>query len=373
MILFLSLDAMDSEDFSYMENSPKLRKYFKDISRVKNAESVFVTNTYVVHTSIVSGVLPYRHGIIENLEINSPDWRWFYKGIKSKTLFGAAAKAGLKTASVLWPVTAGGPIKFNMPEILPSKPGDTQIKVSLRNGSKLFQLQMFSRYKNLLDGVKQPNLDNFSARVTVDLVKSRKADLVFAHFTDVDSHKHVYGPKSLESRMAIERVADRLVPILSAADLNRDDVFIFGDHGCLPINETIDLNKKFSGFHQCGGSAFYLGNDELTDALRGAPYVKRFISEDELKSSGFDKAAKFGVEAAPGFHFAPEGNIYKGDHGYSTRNENYAPSIYALGKNIRKNILIESGSLLDICPTALEILKLPPWETDGKILKKILS
>ena len=78
-----------------------------------------LTVTGAGHTSMVTGCSPDKHGIIANtpfdpLSKNQGGWYWYAEDIRVPTLWDAAARAGLATASVDWPVTVGANINYNI-------------------------------------------------------------------------------------------------------------------------------------------------------------------------------------------------------------------------------------------------------------------
>jgi hypothetical protein len=80
---------------------------------------VLPTVTYPSHTTLVTGVAPATHGILNNspfdpLHRNQDGWMWYAEDIKAETLWAAARKAGFVSSSVDWPVTVGAPIAFNI-------------------------------------------------------------------------------------------------------------------------------------------------------------------------------------------------------------------------------------------------------------------
>ncbi len=87
-------------------------------------EGVYPSVTYPAHTTLITGVRPAVHGIIQNRIFEAPtaphtrEWYWFSSALKSETLWGLAKKAGLVSAAVGWPVTVGADIDYNMPEIV---------------------------------------------------------------------------------------------------------------------------------------------------------------------------------------------------------------------------------------------------------------
>ncbi len=407
MLIFISLDALSTNDFKTVLESKRLKKYLNTASYVNEVSSVFVSNTYTAHSSIVTGVLPKRHGIIDNLVFDpgnpEPNWKWYEPDIKTPNLFRAAAKHKLKTAALLWPVSAKAPIKYNMPEILP-RGKESQISKSLKSGSKLFQIEMFLKYKDILDGVKQPNLDNFVFTCMKDVIRNKKIDLLFAHFTEVDTAKHIYGPNSEEAKTALKRHIYRLEKIFTVLEdknkLKDSTVFIFGDHSSLECTskfcpnlvlrklqladfEDTNLKSYSAWFKVCGGTAFLKLYDKSKEEIirkaiseiieKGGP-IKRFLSDKEMRTSGFSEDFTLGIEASDScFFYELKEDSYRGQHGYTLKHDDYSTSIIAFGKGIKENAFIPKASILDICPTALEILDIPQWPTDGNILTDILN
>lgn len=69
--------------------------------------------TYPSHTSIATGVRPARHGITQNTAFDakngSRQWLMDARLVKAPALWNVARAAGLTTAALSWPVTAGAP------------------------------------------------------------------------------------------------------------------------------------------------------------------------------------------------------------------------------------------------------------------------
>ena len=86
-------------------------------------EGVYPTVTYPQHTTMVTGLRPAAHGIVQKHIFEAPSepqtryWYWYAKALKAETLWTVAKKAGLTTADVGLPVTVGAEIDYNVPEI----------------------------------------------------------------------------------------------------------------------------------------------------------------------------------------------------------------------------------------------------------------
>src|SRR5687768_17471482 len=101
---------------------PALRRLMQQGAHASGVVGVVPTVTYPSHTTLMTGLAPREHGIISNtpfdpLNVNKEGWYWYAEDIKTKTLWEVAAGAGLRTASVNWPVTVGDRhIAFLLPE-----------------------------------------------------------------------------------------------------------------------------------------------------------------------------------------------------------------------------------------------------------------
>jgi len=152
-LLLISFDAVGDVFFDRMMARPNFRALAKRAAVRRGVDSVFVTNTYPVHTSVVTGVPPGVHGLTSNTEpfpVRHAKWRYESKEIQAKTIWQMAAARGRKVAAVLWPVTGGAKeIRWNIPELL-VQPGENQIRMNLQYGSKLIQLREVLKHRALM-------------------------------------------------------------------------------------------------------------------------------------------------------------------------------------------------------------------------------
>ena len=130
-VLVISVDGLGASLYDllaakiHISNLLRLRR---EGSYAEGVLGVYPTVTYPSHTTIVTGRMPAEHGIYSNLSSREPgkntaDWFWFAKAIKVPTLWDEARAHGLTTGAVFWPVAAGAPIYWDVPEIWdPQKP-----------------------------------------------------------------------------------------------------------------------------------------------------------------------------------------------------------------------------------------------------------
>jgi hypothetical protein len=381
-LLIISFDALGDVLFDRIAALPHTAAFLKRAALVRSVRSVFVSNTYPVHTSVLTGLPPGKHGLLSNVPAfpqQFQTWNYRAEGIHAKTLTQAAAEKGLRTASVFWPVSGGSPsIKWNLPEIMPG-PKDNLLALYLRNGNPLMLLRLYRTYRHLLDGIKQPARDRFAAAVFCDMLRRHRPDLALIHFTAFDSLCHYYGlgeegrPHLDEALETLDNGFGALLEAASAPGLEETEVILFSDHAQLPIHTTLlpndwlvdmQLMSKTCFIECCGGSAFFHGAS-LTDAARErvkqrietSEGFNRWLRPDEMNESGYTGC---GFCAKAGYQYAAYPSGEKAQHGYPLDYADYTVFYAVSGKGVAKGKTIDGqaigASLLDIAPIALRLL-----------------
>src|SRR5262249_27994201 len=85
-VIVVSVDGLMPDSYVHPDAHglavPSLRKIVKLGASSDGAMSVFPTTTYPAHTSIVTGVLPAKHGIFGNHPFEDAEaWRWYAEDI----------------------------------------------------------------------------------------------------------------------------------------------------------------------------------------------------------------------------------------------------------------------------------------------------
>lgn len=350
-LLVISFDGISDTVFEEMAQSgqfPSISRFKGNSTYVGGVKTVFVSNTYPIHTSVSTGKLPKDHGITSNIlqsmGHSNDKWAQLESLIKSKTIWQAAKEKGLKTAAFLWPVTCGAKINYHIPEVHLLK-SQNRILSQLKHGSKLFQLKLFLKYRKQLAKIQnietsQPTLDNFITASVASLLKKKKPSLTLVHLIAYDTICHEVGPNDNDKLyLAKKAMDDNLAKLLRVW---KGDILIFSDHSQLSVNETINLNVLYnSNFVQMGGCAF--GNNVPLN-LENQYFFGRYLTKEEMHESGYAGIFAFGIAAKSGFSFGEK--PVKGDHGYPTTYENYN-TFYAINKEIDYKHKLKN-SVLDV-------------------------
>jgi len=383
----------------------------------------FPTVTYPSHTTIVSGVLPAKHGIYYNTPVEplgiTGKWFWYYKDIKVPTLWTAAKDAGLTTAGVSWPVTVGAPIDYNLPEyvILPQNKGEKKDEIKA--------LYKESNPKSLFDEVQENAIgklgeygavlndytnDQNKARMAAYILRKYKPAFLAIHIGLTDHYQHEQGRDGDKVRSAVVGVDVAVKTIMDAvemAGLDKNTTFIItGDHGFVDIHTQInpnvmlakaglydDKNKESwkAYFQASGGSAFLHLRDpkdkatlekvnqalaELPDGIKKLFHV---VDKKQLTIAQGDPNAvlalaayqgvSFGATAAADLLTAAKG----GTHGYMpTDFKDIQTGFVAFGRGIKSGVVLPLIGQEDIAPLIANLLGLN-LKTDGTLYPGILA
>lgn len=397
-----------------------LRQLMAKGACVKGVNGIFPTVTYPSHTTLVTGVRPAAHGIYYNapFEPNGPskDWYWHFNAIKAPTLWEAARKAGMTTASVLWPVSAGAPIDYNIPDIW--------------NAGQLDRREVTGRYATppgLWKEVEQHatgemeandfnldkdylSMDDNVARIAGYLIRKYKPAFTTVHLPAVDHAEHDDGRDGDAVRRAVAG-ADRSVrTIMEAIDKagisETTAVIITGDHGFVNRNTNFNPNVLLakaglitdinSGnwkarFYSAGGSAFLHLKDkgdhktlaEVKKILGSLPAEQKklftVIEGAQLKDSGTDPNATLALTATPG---SAIGNAVKGEvveashggtHGHFPDFAEIQTGLIAIGPGFKADTVIPVMEMVDIAPLVARLLGIDFSGADGNRDYRLLS
>lgn len=428
-MLVISFDCLSSLDVPFLQSLSQFQSLFKEGAYARQVKTVYPSLTYPCHTTLVTGNYPKKHGIINNTLLqpgrDSPDWNWFRKNIKGTTLYDEAKKAGFTTASLLWPVTGGASIDYNLPEIFPNRPWQSQTFVSLKNGSPLYQWQLNKKFGYIRQGLSQPALDDFVLASAIHTIHSIQPELMFIHFTDLDTQRHMHGFSSPQATDALLRHHLRLENIISALkNMNlyeETTLILLGDHSALDENKAIHVNTAFKDnglirinkrgklkdwkafCKSCDGSAYIYVKDKndyditetvhsILSRLTANPDngIENIYSATEAASFGADPNCLYMLEASKGFYFLEDcdGEYVKtitredvctdkkytfATHGYSPEKDNYTTFFMAVGPGIQSGQVIPHMHLVDVAPTLAELLGVSLGDTDGRILSELLN
>jgi predicted AlkP superfamily pyrophosphatase or phosphodiesterase len=372
-VLLISVDGLKPDAVLEADKHglaiPVLRGFLASGSYAREVVNVNPTVTNPNHTTLVTGVLPSEHGIYNNrpFEPSEKGGKSYslYSQIKAPTLWGAAKAAGLKTASLFWPVTDGAKdIDFN-----------------------------------LRDGADED--DGKIARDAIALIEKERPDLLTIHFVSLDHEEHKSGPFSPEANAILERIDTAIGAVVAAERKARPDavVAIVSDHGFYKVSRQVNLNtalveaglialdpdkaviswKAFCWY--VGGSAMIVLKDPEDQVTRAtvktfldrlaqdtSSGIERVYARNEVADRGFAPQAEFVVAFKTGYRMgmALTGPLSidaeGGAHGaFSTRTvrPDMHSAFFIAGPGIAAGKNLGVIDMRQIAPTLAEALKVP--------------
>jgi predicted AlkP superfamily pyrophosphatase or phosphodiesterase len=362
---------------------------------------------------MVTGVSPAQHGILTNnpfdpLGKNLGGWYWYAEDIRAPTLWDAAAKAGLVTSSVDWPVTVGANITHNIAQYWrASTPDDHKILRAVSTPGLLAEAEAaVGSYPEGNDYTIAA--DRRRAAFNAFVLESKKPRFHLCYFSGLDTDQHRYGPDSPQAYATLEQTDELVGQVRAAAEkagAGHAVVCVVSDHGFARSDKEVHVNAALAeaGLIQlndrgqplswrafawyAGGTAGIMLNesDEKTRdeartvlaRLAAEPNggIHRIFEGPEADSlSGFTGAA-FVVSVRPGCRL---GNNLRGPafvngrvggtHGYLPEFTEMDASLFLAGPGVPASTNLGRIDMRDIAPTLAGLLNLSVPTAEGRDL-----
>ena len=389
----------------YLEDkwdTPNLKEMKREGAHAHGVDGVFPSVTYPSHTTIVTGVYPARHGIFYNAlfekdEATKGQIYWRFDQIASPTLWEVTQSAGLKAASVNWPVSVGAPTIFNISDV--GAKGQKVMEDSTRPAgiSTLLKREVLGNAPAIKVGI-----DKNVAGIAAWVIKSEKPNFMTVHLLGMDHVQHVHGRNGPEVEQAIIR-ADSAVGMIrkaiAEAGIKENTLLIVtGDHGFYDVTTTVspnvwlkqwglieDENSWKAKFHTAGGGAFMFLKDKndvttlntVMSKLKALPDADKkyfeLVGRKKLLSIGADPDVVLALTGMNGASFSARTNALPvdkgkgGTHGYFPNTRNIQTGFVAEGKGLRKQTRIAEMDLRDISAIVVEYLGLKMPTSEGEL------
>jgi predicted AlkP superfamily pyrophosphatase or phosphodiesterase len=359
--------------------------------------------TYPSHTTLITGVPPRDHGIIDNGEfdpegLGSGAWMDFAGDIKVPTIVGAARGAGLRTAVVQWPVSVGMRADAIVPRFFLDNHPRSLSMIKALSTPQLLESFEAARGKPL----EWPLTDEHKVEIATWLLRTQQPHVLLVHLVNNDGYHHSYGPDSPEALAATERADEqigRIIEGIRAAGLSeRTYVAVVSDHGFVATTTTMQFNKVLADnglltvagepaarqtpakdwrayFWGSGGTGFVYLKDpadaavatrvkallERTAADRKNG-IERVWSREEIRRMGGPPQAMFGVSMRDGFYTGGGTDALlkpatsKGGHGYDPANPAMNSSFVLAGPALGSGRSLGMIRMTQIAPTFARLL-----------------
>jgi predicted AlkP superfamily pyrophosphatase or phosphodiesterase len=364
-VLLVSFDAF-RWDYSKLYNTPNLNKLAKDGVNAERMYSSFPTVTFPNHYSIVTGLYPDHHGLINN-SFPAPDLGLFYRmgdrnAVENPAFYGGepvwvtAEKKGVKSASFFW-VGSEAPVDGIQPSYW--KKYDETVTYEARIDTVIKWL-----------GYPVP----------------KRPELVTLYFDEPDATSHIFGPVSPQTGKVVERL-DSIIGVMrmklsALPEAKRINLIILSDHGMSAVSPSRYVNIKSLVPNRMiasisGGNPVYLINpsegkkDSVLYLLNRSKGLKAW-SKSELPPKWHygtnPRIPEIVVVADSSWSIGTRSDgssVRGGAHGYDNSNSDMFSIFYAAGPSFKKNYKFRELNNVDIYNLVCRILDISPAKNDG--------
>ena len=420
-LIMISIDGLVPE---YYTSPTRLGLHVPTMIQMKlggsyadGVEGVYPSVTYPAHTTLITGVRPAVHGIVQNRIFEPPtepqtrEWYWFSNALKSETLWGLAKKAGLVTAGVGWPVTVGADIDYNTPEIFDPNERPATPKRTIQYTTPALLPKLAG-----LDLHGDTTTDGRRTAVSEFIIKAYKPNLMLIHLVDLDSAHHRFGPGAPEALKTAERedgyIGRIIAAVKEAGILDKATFFLVSDHGFAKVSKkfepgvllvkekliTLDGSGKPTAWKAAawpaGGSCAIVLRDPddketaakvatvfAAVAKRNSGPLNRVLLPAELKQLGAVPTAVLMLEAAPGYSFGEEltgpelhdSGDYLGTHGQLPSRADLRSALIVYGEAAKVGGRVPIARMIDVAPTASGVLGLAFDSIEGSPIRELVT
>jgi predicted AlkP superfamily pyrophosphatase or phosphodiesterase len=371
-VILISLDGFR---YDYLEkySPPTLNKLAKDGVRAKWMIPSFPTKTFPNHYTIVTGLYPAHHGIVENNvydfgtvftmskreEVQNPRW-WL-----GEPIWVTAEKQGQIAASYFW-VGSEAAIEGRQPTFWRAWNG--RVPAEMRVDKVLSWL---------------------------DLPVEKRPTMITLYFSDVDDAAHEFSPDAEETKYAVwnvDRYIGRLMEGLKRRKIDeKANVIVVSDHGmaAVDLRQTTFLDEYFD-FNL---TERILWTNEIVQIFPKAGKSEEIYSRiKNLAHATCWKKGEIparlhyndGARIAPLICSTEEGWVTtnhkryddwlegiddvtkpRGAHGYDNRYQSMQATFIAHGAAFEKRKTVEPFENVDVYHIMTQILNLTPARNDG--------
>jgi len=340
------LISIDGFAYHYLDKfqPDNILSLVKGGTHAKGMMPIFPSKTFPNHLSMVTGLYPAKHGIVQN--------KFYHKELKQNYTLGAGKNNNKwLTAKPIWTLAEQQSVKsaiYFWPE------SETQIDGVLPS--------YFFPYKH-----NTPNEQRVNQIVNwLKLPEKSKPEFIVAYFSTVDSAGHDYGLDSPELAQAvteIDHTIGQLIERVKRETASTPNIIIVSDHGMTTAGgkDTIEWRPLLSSFKNLnvvnGQTQLYVYENEKDDLIA----VQKQLSKSPLAENfqvfingNYPEHWHFNVKndvvpdmiinaLAPHTFVDERSHIGEATHGFDPiKTKGLSALFIANGPNIKANTVIES-------------------------------
>ena len=375
LVVLISIDGYRN-DYMSRGLTPTLKRLADSGAYAENFMPVFPSITFPNHYSLVTGLYPDHHGLVNNT-MQDPT--------KTKQIFKLSDRESV--TNPIWYEEA------------------TPIWISAKQQGKIVSTLFWPGTEVINHGLRPDDWlnydDNMASDKRVDQLlewlnrdESKRADFASLYFSEVDHAGHEFGPDASEVNESLKRVdiaIDRFVKGLERLNLLKDVTFVItSDHGMAHVTQehvinlsTVLENTKSAKLVWMGPVAGF--NVDRVDAEPMLERLKTYPHMSCWHKSKIPPEYHFGTHrripdifclADVGWSILPNSSmkVIAGMHGYDARAKEMQGLFIAAGPGVKKQTLPVVHNI-DVYVFLAHLLKIKPEPNDGEdsLFKQIMN
>lgn len=375
-LLLISIDGL-RHDYLQLHQAPMLSELAAGGVHIKQLQPVFPSKTFPNHYSLVTGLHPQKHGVVDNSMYDPATGRQFALNMPKEVADGfwwqgepiwiTAELQGVTAATYFFPGSEA--------EIKGSRP------------TYWFPYQHST-----------PNRERTEQVLAwLALPKTERPKVITLYFSDVDSAGHGFGPKSSQVHQALKEVDAEIAYLVNTLKARNQfanvNLIISADHGMAEVDQRkhIIVDDLFDAslvknvrFSREIISVFPKEGQENTlyqqIAERYQPEQMRLYRKSEMPERFFyqqhpriapivllaEKPWIFTRRSLlPGLTADPSYLQARGSHGYDNTDADMQGTLIAYGPAFKTKTEIAHLSMVDLYNVMAAVIKVTPAENDG--------
>ncbi len=429
IVVMISLDGLAA----YYIDDPKagmptLRALAEAGARASAMKAVTPTVTWPNHTTLVTGDMPARHGVVGNnyfdrvtgkpvTLISDPIYDKD-QIVKVPTIYDLAKQAGMTTAAIRWPASRNAKtLDWTIPDV-----ADDGLLLKYTTPALIAECKEAGIWaEGEIQDPKTPERriinDETCTKIFNFILHKHRPGLALLHLIDVDHIEHLKGPKSPEAYEAVKKADQQVAEVLDELKKDFPDkatLVVVSDHGFSAIEKAILPNvilrkadlvevkgpRIVGGAVRMvvqGGAAMIYVTDEanrasvidrVKKAFDGVDGIEKVLGPDDFKNYGIadpkvdphapdvmllaNEGYVFGDTAAGALSFV-EKPERAGSHGHDPNIPDLHATFVAWGEGIKPSTKLGEIPNTDVAPTLAKLLGIAMPDVDGKPLTEALS
>lgn len=371
-LLLISIDGYRA-DYIGRGLSPTLAALAKGGVTAESMQPSFPSLTFPNHYTIVTGLRPDHHGMVNNTMFDpalgeftlsnrkaGADGRWWAQGTP---IWETAGRSGLNTATMFWPGSEA-PIHDYRPD-----------------------------HWQPYDGSVTPEQRVDQVLAWLDLPADQRPGFLTLYFDDVDHAGHEHGPDSRQVNAALGKVDVALAHLVDGLKqrqlFDRINLIVVSDHGMasVPAKNSVMIEKLIpldhvqtvsmgvlAGFNPKPGFDFAKIEARLEKPQKHMQcwdktrVPERFVYGSHPRVPQLICLADVGWRITTSAYQAKkhkDGKLSLGEHGYDNADPRMKALFVAHGPSFREGVQIPAFPNVDVYPLMTHLLNLTPAKNDG--------